>query len=65
MPAPGVLVALLALLAVSVSSAGVTRDPGQQRQAPRRLRRGWVWSQLVVPEEDPTPRVIGKVWRAG
>ncbi|CAL8293897.1 unnamed protein product [Lota lota] len=61
LPVITVLVALLALLAVSVSSAGVTRDPGQQKLSPRRLRRGWVWSQLVVPEEDPAPRVIGKL----
>lgn len=26
-----------------------------------RLKRGWIWKQLFVPEEDPTPRVIGKV----
>ncbi|KAM4606010.1 cadherin-7 [Polymixia lowei] len=27
----------------------------------RRLRRGWIWKQLFVPEEDPTPRVIGQL----
>lgn len=27
----------------------------------RRLKRGWIWKQLFVPEEDPTPRVIGQV----
>lgn len=27
----------------------------------RRLKRGWLWKQLFVPEEDPTPRVIGQV----
>ncbi|XP_062297146.1 cadherin-7 isoform X1 [Scomber scombrus] len=27
----------------------------------RRLKRGWIWKQLFVPEEDPTPRVIGKL----
>ena len=27
----------------------------------RRLKRGWIWEQLFVPEEDPTPRVIGQV----
>lgn len=26
-----------------------------------RLKRGWIWKQLFVPEEDPTPRVIGQV----
>ncbi|KAK0152389.1 Cadherin-7 [Merluccius polli] len=62
--APSVLGALLALLVVSVSGAGVTDGPGRQRHPPRRLKRGWLWSQLVVPEEDPTPRVIGRVRRA-
>lgn len=27
----------------------------------RRLKRGWIWKQLFVPEEDSTPRVIGQV----
>jgi len=56
-------VALLALLAVSVSGGGggVTGGPGQLEPPPRRLRRGWLWNQLVVLEEDPTPRTIGKV----
>lgn len=27
----------------------------------RRLKRSWIWKQLFVPEEDPTPRVIGQV----
>ncbi|CAB1340614.1 unnamed protein product [Coregonus sp. 'balchen'] len=27
----------------------------------RRLRRGWIWKQLFLPEEDPTPRVIGQL----
>lgn len=26
-----------------------------------RLKRGWIWKQLFVPEEDPTLRVIGQV----
>ncbi|XP_030611885.1 cadherin-7 isoform X1 [Archocentrus centrarchus] len=26
-----------------------------------RLKRGWIWKQLFVPEEDPTPRVIGQL----
>ncbi|KAK7881125.1 hypothetical protein WMY93_029534 [Mugilogobius chulae] len=30
-------------------------------QAHRRLKRGWIWKQLFVPEEDPTPRVIGQL----
>ncbi|KAM3860278.1 cadherin-7 [Diretmus argenteus] len=27
----------------------------------RRLKRGWNWKQLFVPEEDPTPRIIGQL----
>ncbi|KAI3355390.1 hypothetical protein L3Q82_018232 [Scortum barcoo] len=27
----------------------------------RRLKRGWIWKQLLVPEEDPTPRIIGQL----
>ncbi|KAG7488683.1 hypothetical protein MATL_G00037750 [Megalops atlanticus] len=27
----------------------------------RRLKRGWIWKQLFAPEEDPTPRTIGKL----
>lgn len=27
----------------------------------RRLKRDWIWKQLFVSEEDPTPRVIGQV----
>lgn len=27
----------------------------------RRLKRGWIWKQMFVPEEDPTPQVIGQV----
>lgn len=27
----------------------------------KRLKRGWIWKQLFVPEEDPTPRVIGQL----
>ncbi|XP_066580084.1 cadherin-7 [Amia ocellicauda] len=27
----------------------------------RRLRRGWIWKQFFVPEEDPTPRNIGQL----
>lgn len=28
---------------------------------PHRLKRGWIWKELFVPEEDPTSRVIGQV----
>ncbi|XP_034562463.1 cadherin-7 [Notolabrus celidotus] len=27
----------------------------------RRLKRGWIWKQLFVPEEDPTLQVIGQL----
>ncbi|XP_012988613.2 cadherin-7 isoform X2 [Esox lucius] len=27
----------------------------------RRFRRTWVWEPMLVPEEDPTPRVIGQL----
>ncbi|XP_038586889.1 cadherin-7 isoform X1 [Micropterus salmoides] len=27
----------------------------------RRLKRAWIWKQLFVLEEDPTPRVIGQL----
>ncbi|KAM9839313.1 cadherin-7 [Aulostomus maculatus] len=26
-----------------------------------RLKRGWIWKQMFVPEEDPTPRIIGQI----
>ncbi|KAM9332959.1 cadherin-7 [Pholidichthys leucotaenia] len=44
-----------------------TRGLEAQQLAPgsthlhRRLKRGWIWKQLFVPEEDPTPRVIGQL----
>lgn len=27
----------------------------------RRLKRDWIWKELLVLEEDPTPRIIGQV----
>lgn len=48
----------------------IIRDPqdldGQQLAQmtyflPHRLKRGWIWKELFVPEEDPTSRVIGQV----
>uniref|UniRef100_A0A3B4YDT1 Cadherin-7-like n=1 Tax=Seriola lalandi dorsalis TaxID=1841481 RepID=A0A3B4YDT1_SERLL len=27
----------------------------------RRLKRGWIWKQMFVPEEDPTLRLVGKI----
>nr|XP_046227698.1 cadherin-7 [Scatophagus argus]XP_046227699.1 cadherin-7 [Scatophagus argus] len=44
-----------------------TQDLETQQLAQRsfhlhhRLKRGWIWKQLFVPEEDPTPRVIGQL----
>lgn len=26
-----------------------------------RVKRGWIWNQLLVEEEDPTPKIIGQV----
>lgn len=26
-----------------------------------RVKRGWIWDQLSVEEEDPTPKIIGQV----
>ncbi|TNM96497.1 hypothetical protein fugu_016158 [Takifugu bimaculatus] len=34
--------------------------PGSS-QPHRRVKRGWIWKQLFVPEEDPTPQVIGQL----
>ncbi|XP_037549994.1 cadherin-7 [Nematolebias whitei] len=28
---------------------------------PHRLKRGWIWKELFVPEEDPTSRIIGQL----
>lgn len=59
---------LLAALTLFCLVAGVALSQNQrQRSAPasslahRRLKRGWIWKQLFVPEEDPTPQVIGQV----
>lgn len=63
-----VKLSLLAALAIFCLIPGAA--PGQnqrQRSSPasshvhRRLRRGWIWKQLFVPEEDPNPQVIGQV----
>ncbi|XP_077480826.1 cadherin-7 [Stigmatopora argus] len=48
--------ALAALLALLTLGAG---DP--EAGPLRRQKRGWLWKQLFVPEEDPTPRVIGQL----
>uniref|UniRef100_A0A8C2KPC9 Cadherin-12 n=1 Tax=Cyprinus carpio TaxID=7962 RepID=A0A8C2KPC9_CYPCA len=31
------------------------------RRSHLRVRRGWIWSQIFVEEEDPTPRKIGQL----
>lgn len=59
----------LSLLAALVLFCLIPGAVSSQRQrsvlasshAHRRLRRGWIWKQLFVPEEDPTPQVIGQV----
>lgn len=63
-----VKLSLLAALAIFCLIPGVVPNQNQrQRSSPasshvhRRLRRGWIWKQLFVPEEDPTPQVIGQV----
>ncbi|KPP64546.1 hypothetical protein Z043_117097 [Scleropages formosus] len=32
-----------------------------QHVAHRRFRRGWIWKQFFVPEEDPAPQIIGEL----
>lgn len=65
-----VKLSLLAALALFCLIPGAAPSQSQsQRPRPRpapesshrRLRRGWIWKQLFVPEEDPTPQVIGQV----
>ncbi|KAG7517956.1 cadherin-7-like isoform X1 [Solea senegalensis] len=70
MSTPGVLAVVTFF---SMIPGGVLSDMGctQGLEAPqfaqgsthlhRRLKRGWIWKQLFVPEEDPTPRVIGQI----
>nr|XP_054607387.1 cadherin-7 isoform X2 [Nothobranchius furzeri] len=38
-----------------------SQQSGQRSLLHHRLRRGWIWKELFVPEEDPTPRVIGQL----
>lgn len=62
-----VKLSLLAALALVCLIPGAAPSQHQhQRPSPassplRRLRRGWIWKQLFVPEEDPSPQVIGQV----
>lgn len=61
-----VKLSLLAALALFCLIPGAAPSQSRRpRPAPesshRRLRRGWIWKQLFVPEEDPTPQVIGQV----
>nr|XP_061809769.1 cadherin-7-like [Nerophis lumbriciformis] len=63
------VLAALTLLALLSLTNGIAEGPEAPRPAPglwsagqhRRLKRGWLWKQLFVPEEDPTPRVIGQL----
>ncbi|KAM6953399.1 cadherin-7 [Aplochiton taeniatus] len=58
--------AVVAMLCM-VCEAGASKGQGPPQLslgAPalhQRLKRGWIWKQLFVPEEDPTPRVIGQL----
>lgn len=58
---------LAALVLFCLIPSAAPSQSQHQRSAPasshahRRLRRGWIWKQLFVPEEDPTPQVIGQV----
>lgn len=63
-----VKLSLLAALALFFLIPGAAPSLSQNQRsalasshAHRRLRRGWIWKQLFVPEEDPTPQVIGQV----
>jgi len=38
-----------------------TRSSKASRGSHLRVKRGWIWSQIFVEEEDPTPRKIGQV----
>ncbi|KAM9827567.1 cadherin-8 [Neosynchiropus ocellatus] len=51
---------VLAAATLLSSLSGVGGTPGPE-QAHRRLKRGWIWKQLLVPEEDPTLGVIGQL----
>ncbi|XP_061660703.1 cadherin-7 isoform X2 [Syngnathoides biaculeatus] len=63
------LLAALTLLALLSHSDGIAEGQETARLAPdpraagqhRRLKRGWIWKQLFVPEEDPILRVIGQL----
>ncbi|XP_061613657.1 cadherin-7 isoform X1 [Phyllopteryx taeniolatus] len=63
------VLAALTLLALLSHTNGIAEGPEAARLAPgpraagqhRRLKRGWIWKQLFVPEEDPTLRVIGQL----
>ncbi|XDV46752.1 hypothetical protein PO909_016592 [Leuciscus waleckii] len=37
------------------------RSSKASRGSHLRVRRGWIWSQIFVEEEDPTPRKIGQL----
>ncbi|XP_023656069.2 cadherin-7 isoform X2 [Paramormyrops kingsleyae] len=50
--------------AEDVQMAKQHRDPcvaEEEHVSYRRFRRGWIWKQLLVQEEDPNPRMIGQI----
>ncbi|XP_056869036.1 cadherin-7 isoform X2 [Takifugu flavidus] len=66
--ARAVALGIFATLALFSAIPGAAMsDPNAPEPAPgssqphRRLKRGWIWKQLFVPEEDPTPQVIGQL----
>ncbi|XP_077591755.1 cadherin-7 isoform X2 [Stigmatopora nigra] len=57
MPAAKAWAAFLATFLVLLTLGANEPEAGPLR----RQKRGWLWKQLFVPEEDPTPRVIGQL----
>ncbi|KAL4635402.1 cadherin-7-like isoform X1 [Arapaima gigas] len=59
--------ALLPLLVLSSVTGCCAVEEAQatpraaQDAALRRFRRGWIWKQFFVPEEDPAPQIIGEL----
>ncbi|CAL9698238.1 unnamed protein product [Knipowitschia caucasica] len=52
---------LLLLLLLLLPPRLLAEADSSRGRSHRRLKRGWIWKQLFVPEEDPTPRVIGQL----
>ncbi|KAM9774903.1 cadherin-7 isoform 1-T2 [Syngnathus typhle] len=61
------VLAALTLLSLLSHMDGIDQGPQGPRSGPdsfgrhRRHKRGWIWKQMFVSEEDPTPRVIGQL----